>query len=146
MILNKILWSMRALHRLISQTPNSNIQLICTMWWCRDDFRDFVGVCFKEFGDRVKHWITINEPYVFIEGGYDGGAVGILAPGRCSDRAKCAQGNSATEPYIAGHNLLLCHAAAVKLYREKFKVNIPILFKYIIYFSEKIILYLIKNG
>lgn len=88
-----------------------------------DDYRDFVGVCFKEFGDRVKHWITINEPYIFIEGGYDGGAVGILAPGRCSDRAKCAQGNSATEPYIAGHNLLLCHAAAVKLYREKFKAT-----------------------
>ncbi|KZV20067.1 beta-glucosidase 12-like [Dorcoceras hygrometricum] len=86
-----------------------------------DDFRDFVGVCFKEFGDRVKHWITINEPYIFIEGGYDGNAVGNLAPGRCSDRTRCAQGNSATEPYIAGHNVLLCHAAAVKLYRDKFK-------------------------
>ncbi|KAK4384037.1 Furcatin hydrolase [Sesamum angolense] len=49
-----------------------------------DDFRDFAELCFKEFGDRVKHWITLNEPFSFASGGYDGSFVGRLAPGRCS--------------------------------------------------------------
>ncbi|KAL2491490.1 Beta-glucosidase 17 [Abeliophyllum distichum] len=85
-----------------------------------DDFRDFAEVCFKEFGDRVKHWVTMNEPYIFIVNGYDTGA---LAPGRCSSwmNNNCPAGNSATEPYIAAHFMLLCHAQTVKLYREKYK-------------------------
>ncbi|KAL2514181.1 Beta-glucosidase 17 [Forsythia ovata] len=85
-----------------------------------DDFRDFAEVCFKEFGDRVKHWVTMNEPYIFILGGYD---LGIMAPGRCSSwmNNDCPGGNSAIEPYIAGHLMLLCHAQTVKLYREKYK-------------------------
>ncbi|KAJ4914728.1 Beta-glucosidase 11 [Raphanus sativus] len=37
--------------------------------------------CFKEFGDRVLHWTTINEPNVFALGGYD---QGVTPPGRCS--------------------------------------------------------------
>ncbi|CAI9769431.1 unnamed protein product [Fraxinus pennsylvanica] len=85
-----------------------------------DDFRDFADVCFKEFGDRVKHWATMNEPYIFISGGYD---LGKLAPGRCSSwkNNDCPAGNSATEPYIVAHIMLLCHAQTVKLYREKYK-------------------------
>ncbi|GFY92149.1 beta glucosidase 32 [Actinidia rufa] len=46
-----------------------------------DDFRDFANLCFKEFGDRVKHWITLNEPWSYSYGGYD---IGVFAPGRCS--------------------------------------------------------------
>ncbi|KAK3443545.1 beta-glucosidase 12 [Eucalyptus grandis] len=85
-------------------------------------FQDFADVCFKEFGDRVKHWITLNEPWTFCDGGY---VLGSLAPGRCSawQQLNCTGGNSATEPYIVGHNLLLAHAAAVKLYRDKYKAS-----------------------
>ncbi|PKI36033.1 hypothetical protein CRG98_043608 [Punica granatum] len=85
-----------------------------------NDFRDFVDLCFKEFGDRVKHWITLNEPHAFTNGGY---AQGILAPGRCSEwqQLNCTGGNSATEPYLVSHHLLLAHAFAVKLYREKYQ-------------------------
>ncbi|XP_044490041.1 beta-glucosidase 12-like [Mangifera indica] len=85
-----------------------------------DDFRDFAEVCFKEFGDRVKHWITLNEPWTFSSYGYDSG---FIAPGRCSKwvNAACQAGNSATEPYIVGHHLLLSHAAAVKLYKQKYQ-------------------------
>jgi len=84
------------------------------------DYVDYIDICFKEFGDRVKHWITFNEPYSFCAGGY---ASGTFAPGRCSswESGNCSTGNSATEPYICGHNMLLAHSAAVKLYKEKYQ-------------------------
>ncbi|XP_059649069.1 beta-glucosidase 12-like isoform X1 [Cornus florida] len=87
-----------------------------------DDFLDFAELCFKEFGDRVKHWLTMNEPWIFTSGGYDTGA---SAPGRCSSwmNNDCPAGNSATEPYIVGHNLLLCHASTVKLYKQKYQAK-----------------------
>ncbi|XP_057989973.1 beta-glucosidase 17-like isoform X1 [Hevea brasiliensis] len=84
-----------------------------------DDYRDYVDFCFKEFGDRVKSWITLNEPDVFALKGY---AIGIDAPGRCSSYiGNCTVGNSATEPYMVVHNIILSHATAVNLYREKYK-------------------------
>ena len=88
----------------------------------RDDFKGFADVCFKEFGDRVKYWATLNEPWTFSNGGY---AVGALAPGRCSSWLKrnCTGGDSSTEPYKVTHNQLLAHAAAVQLYREKYQVS-----------------------
>ncbi|XAR54324.1 Beta-primeverosidase [Bertholletia excelsa] len=87
-----------------------------------DDFQDYAELCFKEFGDRVKHWITLNEPLTFSVEGYD---LGAMAPGRCSAWRNngCPAGNSATEPYIVGHNLLLSHAAAVRLYKKKYQAS-----------------------
>ncbi|CDP21897.1 unnamed protein product, partial [Coffea canephora] len=90
----------------------------------RDDFRDFAELCFKEFGDRVKSWSTFNEPWSFSTGGYDSTTfIGSLAPGRCSawmDKG-CPAGDSSTEPYLVAHHIILSHAAAAKLYREKYK-------------------------
>ncbi|KAL5549716.1 hypothetical protein UlMin_004947 [Ulmus minor] len=84
-----------------------------------DDYKDYVEFCFKEFGDRVKFWITLNEPNFFASWGY---ASGTKAPGRCSNYiGNCSVGNSATEPYIVAHNMILAHATAVKLYRNKFQ-------------------------
>ncbi|KAJ0976997.1 hypothetical protein J5N97_012471 [Dioscorea zingiberensis] len=83
-----------------------------------DDFKDYCEVCFREFGDRVKHWITLNEPWTFSSYGYD---TGVFAPGRCSKSQGCSVGDSAREPYIVSHNLILAHALAVELYREKFQ-------------------------
>ncbi|KAL7234163.1 hypothetical protein ACSBR1_017704 [Camellia fascicularis] len=86
-----------------------------------DDYLDYVDFCFTTFGDRVKHWLTLNEPYEFTVYGYGSGN---YAPGRCSEYiGNCTSGNSATEPYIVGHHLILSHAAAVTLYREKYKVS-----------------------
>ncbi|KAJ6938041.1 beta-glucosidase 12-like [Populus alba x Populus x berolinensis] len=42
-----------------------------------NDFRDFVDLCFQKFGDRVKKWITLNEPWMFSVQGYD---MGTMAP------------------------------------------------------------------
>ncbi|EPS65893.1 hypothetical protein M569_08883, partial [Genlisea aurea] len=81
------------------------------------DFARFAETCFEEFGDRVKHWTTLNEPHIFSIFAYD---LGLSAPGRCSFSI-CKAGNSLTEPYIVAHNLLLSHAAVVQLYNAKFK-------------------------
>ena len=69
----------------------------------------------------MKHWITLNEPWSYSNGGY---AIGAFAPGRCSEwqDPTCLGGDSGTEPYIVTHNLLLSHAAAVDVYRNEFKV------------------------
>ncbi|XP_030547473.1 beta-glucosidase 17-like [Rhodamnia argentea] len=84
-----------------------------------EDYIGYVNFCFREYGDRVKHWTTINEPNYFTIFGY---ATGSYAPGRCSIYINnYTTGNSATEPYIVGHHLLLSHAAAVQLYRNKYQ-------------------------
>ncbi|CAH8313114.1 unnamed protein product [Eruca vesicaria subsp. sativa] len=84
-----------------------------------DDFRDYVDLCFKEFGDKVKNWITINQLYSVPTRGYGSGSD---APGRCSPMVDptCYAGNSSTEPYIVAHNQLLAHATVVDLYRENY--------------------------
>lgn len=74
----------------------------------QDLFADYAEVCFSAFGDRVKHWITLNEPYCYALLGY---GIALFAPQRRSN----------TEPYIVAHNLLLGHAKAVDRYRRKFK-------------------------
>lgn len=73
-----------------------------------DVFATYASLCFTHFGDRVKNWITINEPWVVAILGY---GHGVFAPGK----------KSSDLPYIAGHNLLLAHAKAVNLYRTKFQ-------------------------
>ncbi|XP_047312635.1 beta-glucosidase 44-like [Impatiens glandulifera] len=83
------------------------------------DYADYADFCFKTYGDKVKNWMTFNEPRVVSALGYDDGT---HAPGRCSKPyGNCTEGDSATEPYIVAHNLLLSHAAAVKIYREKYQ-------------------------
>ena len=34
----------------------------------------------------------------------------------------CSNGNSSSEPYIAAHNILLAHASAANLYKNKYQV------------------------
>jgi beta-glucosidase len=42
-------------------------------------FSDYVVLCLKSFGDRVKNWMILNEPMVFTGAGY---FLGVHAPGR----------------------------------------------------------------
>ena len=79
-------------------------------------FRDFSDICFAHFGDRVKDWITFNEPFI----------TSVLGHG-CNDWAPglgCGSspaGNSSNMPYMAAHSQLLAHAHAVKVYRDKYQ-------------------------
>ncbi len=72
-----------------------------------DFFVEYADICFSNFGDRVKNWITFNEPWVVAVLGY---GQGVFAPGRISNR----------EPYQAGHQMLRSHGRVVDLYRSKY--------------------------
>ncbi|KAF8169515.1 beta-glucosidase [Pholiota molesta] len=82
------------------------------------DYVNYARVCFEAFGDRVKHWLTINEPWCVAILGF---GRGVFAPGRSSDRERSPEGDSSTEPWIVGHSIIYAHANAVKMYREEFK-------------------------
>ncbi|RYZ28196.1 MAG: glycosyl hydrolase family protein, partial [Chitinophagaceae bacterium] len=44
-----------------------------------DWFTDYTELCVKKFGDRVKHWMVLNEPMAFTGAGH---FFGIHAPGK----------------------------------------------------------------
>ncbi|KAK9281307.1 hypothetical protein L1049_004205 [Liquidambar formosana] len=84
------------------------------------DFTLYADACFREFGDRVLYWTTINEGNIFALAGYD---TGMMPPLRCSPPFgfNCSKGNSSTEPYLAAHYILLAHASAAQLYKKKYQ-------------------------
>ncbi|PQE09337.1 Glycoside hydrolase family 1 protein [Rutstroemia sp. NJR-2017a BVV2] len=84
------------------------------------DFVRYARVCFEALGDRVKHWITYNEPGVYTLAGY---AAGVHAPARSSNRELNEEGDSSTEPFIVGHTELVSHGHVVKMYREEFQAK-----------------------
>ncbi|KAF8047973.1 hypothetical protein N665_2747s0003 [Sinapis alba] len=81
-----------------------------------EDYKNYAELLFQRFGDRVKFWITLNQPYSLASKGYGDGS---YPPGRCTG---CEfGGNSGTEPYIVAHNQLLAHARTVALYRQRYQ-------------------------
>jgi beta-glucosidase len=68
-------------------------------------FSEFVTLCAKSFGDRVKYWMVMNEPMVFTGAGY---FFGIHAPGR--------SGMKNFMPAI--HHVVLSIAAGGKILRR----------------------------
>lgn len=67
-------------------------------------FAEYSSLMFRRLDDRVKFWVTINEPWVVADGGY---LHGTLAPGHANR----------FEAPIATHHLLRAHGAAVQAYR-----------------------------
>ncbi|CAK9325177.1 unnamed protein product [Citrullus colocynthis] len=103
------------------------------MVYFREDFVYFAKICFKEFGERVKHWITINEPNLVTLMAY---IKGVYPPAHCSPPfGNCSIGNSDIEPLIVMHNMLLAHAKAVRLYRTHFQVTFFSFFFFFFSFS-----------
>ncbi|KAL5983751.1 Cyanidin 3-O-glucoside 7-O-glucosyltransferase (acyl-glucose) [Asimina triloba] len=86
------------------------------------DFTAYADVCFREFGDRVGHWTTINQPNIMAISSYDNG---FFPPRRCTVGFgfNCTGGNSSVEPYIAAHHTLLAHASAAALYRQNYQAK-----------------------
>ncbi|CAH2097432.1 unnamed protein product [Euphydryas editha] len=74
-----------------------------------DWFANYARVAFSLFGDRVKTWLTLNEPLIFCEVAYNFGshAPGVLSPG---------VGN-----YLCNKNALLAHAKAWRIYDKEFR-------------------------
>lgn len=62
-------------------------------------FTDYAEVLFQNFGDRVKHWFTFNEPFCTAVYGTYGD----------------------TDPYLIAHNAILAHASVYRLYESKYK-------------------------
>ncbi|XP_058443900.1 myrosinase 1-like isoform X2 [Malaya genurostris] len=73
-------------------------------------FEIYADTLFRHFGDRVHVWITHNEPMDFCVSGYGSGTEGplVYAPG--------------VGEYLCAHNVLLSHAAASKIFNEKYKI------------------------
>ena len=72
-----------------------------------DWFAEYTEVIAKNFGDRVKNFITFNEPSVFMGCGY---SMGSHAPGyRLGDR----------ELLQIGHNIHMAHGKAVSVLRKE---------------------------
>ncbi|KAJ7942501.1 putative Beta-glucosidase [Quillaja saponaria] len=86
-------------------------------------YEDYCELLFEAYGDRVKNWITFNEPNVATTFGYMWG-FGPPYSRKCLP-PKCVKpvGDKTREPYIVTHNYILAHAAAVKLYRKKFQAT-----------------------
>jgi beta-glucosidase len=70
-------------------------------WW----FSDYAQLMFRALGDRIPMWVTLNEPWVVMDGGY---LHGVLAPGH----------RNHYEAPLVTHNLLRAHGAAVEAYRS----------------------------
>lgn len=73
-----------------------------------DYFDHYADVLYENFGDRVKKWITLNEPYIFCHDGY---GVGRHAP------AIKSMGDG---EYLCGHYALLAHAKAYHNYKNNY--------------------------
>lgn len=78
-------------------------------WGSRDTveaFADYAALLAERLGDRVKHWITHNEPWVAAHVGH---ALGIHAPGLADWKLSLQ----------AAHHLLLSHGRAVPILQQQ---------------------------
>lgn len=112
--------------RLVDALLEKGIEPYCTLFhwdfplalfqrggWLADDspawFAEYTTLLARRLGDRVRQWITLNEPHAYIEGGLRDGR---HAPGLTLPLAEVAR---------AGHNTLLGHGRAVQVLRSEVK-------------------------
>ena len=68
-------------------------------------FSYYVDCCIKNFGDRVKHWMVLNEPMVFTGAGY---FLGVHAPGK----------KGLSSFLAAAHHATICQAEGGRIIRS----------------------------
>ena len=107
---------------LLQQLHTANIQPVVTMYhwdlpqalldnvdggWTSPNivshFEQYANLLYQEYGSMIQYWSTFNEPWTFTLLGYD---IGVHAPGYYH------------QAYLAGHYVLLSHAAAVQAFRS----------------------------
>lgn len=109
-------------HRVIDCLIEHDIQPMVTLYWwdlpqsLQDMggwanrqtayyFNEFAKLVFTEFGDKVKNYITLDEPYCCA---FIGHHLGTYAPGH----------RDFSEALLASYHMLLAHGMAVKSFRE----------------------------
>ena len=68
-------------------------------------FSDYVALCIRHFGDRVKNWMVLNEPLVYTGAGY---FLGIHAPGK----------KGLSNFLAATHHSCLCQAEGARVIKS----------------------------
>jgi len=73
-----------------------------------DHFADYARLAFSMYGDRVKYWLSFNEPHVF-----------------CLNEWNYLEHGGFEEPperqYTCAHNVVKCHAKAWRIYDTEFR-------------------------
>lgn len=69
-------------------------------------FAEFVQLCARQYGDRVKHWMVLNEPMVFTGAGY---FLGVHAPGK----------RGLGSFFRAAHHAALCQAEGGRILKSE---------------------------
>ncbi|CAL9697465.1 unnamed protein product [Knipowitschia caucasica] len=74
-------------------------------------FNDYANLCFEKFGNRVKHWITFNNPWSVAVEGYETGehAPGLKLKG--------------TGAYKAAHHIIKAHAKVWHSYDTQWRAK-----------------------
>lgn len=73
-----------------------------------EHFKNYADLLFDRYGNRVKHWITFNEPYIFCLSLYGGGGTFI-------------ESINGVREYKCSENVLKAHATVYRLYEKKYK-------------------------
>ena len=109
-------------HKVLDELIKNDIVPLFDLWHCDlpmwvidrggvynpefiDWYLTYAKTCFKEFGDKVQYWSTVNEPQCNVMAGY---AWGNHPPFE-KDIRKSLQ---------ASHNMIIAHFKTVKLFRE----------------------------
>jgi len=71
-------------------------------------FINYARICFTHFGDRVKRWMTINEPWIYAVAAFD---FGMFPPNL----------NETESMYVVVHNLIIAHAQTYRMYDQEFR-------------------------
>lgn len=74
-----------------------------------DYFESYVDLVFSLFGDRVKMWTTINEPFIYCTLIH---SLNWISP--------TVESDPGVSEYLCGHNALKAHAVAYRLYQKKY--------------------------
>ncbi|XP_059049865.1 lactase/phlorizin hydrolase-like [Achroia grisella] len=77
-----------------------------------DWFADYARTVFRLYGDRVKIWITFNEPLIICYFGYG------------SDKMAPRLNFTGIAEYMCTKNILMAHAKAYHIYNEEFKPSL----------------------